>query len=233
MEYSTFYAEKFALLKYNVFSVPSDESILRSMPELQRFETFVQNENRPDINNIIRFIVAMYDKRSPFIKMFQDVDKRKLECAAFAGYNIEADKALLDCMFSFSNPLPRLVPVEEFEGQEDDDDLEEEEDQINVTFFSEMVIEFLKDQNSRVWSMIVSNEQSFYEYQKALMSEVTQFTTQKDKLGAISIKSKLMEDSDIISERLEKYYQQLFGTGELAEQANINYTPEGMARVKK
>lgn len=200
MEYSVFDPTNLKQLKYNVFAVPKGKSILLNMPELNRLDAFVAALARPDLDKLIRYIMAMYDKNSPFVRMFQDVSKRKRECAHMAGYDIEKDRERLDPIFDFTDSQ-----------------------------FSSMVIDFLKDQNSRVWTMIVSNEQTFYEYQKALLSEITNFGTDKDKLGATQIKSKLMEDSDTISERLEKYYQLLFGD-DIMSNTNIDYRPEALAR---
>lgn len=213
MEYSLFDSSQFSSLKYNVFAVPKDKMILKEMPALRNLKSFTDAaEERDDIDKIIRFIVAMYDSKSPFVKMFQAIDQRKKECATFAGFDLKKDEEILNHMFYFTNPRG-----------EEDEDLED------YSFFSDMVIEFLRDQNHRIWAMIVSNEQTFYEYQKALLSEITAFTTDKDKLNAISIKTKLMEDSDAISVRLEKYYQVLYGD-EIINSTTINYTPEGMAR---
>ena len=213
MEYSLFEDSKFNALKYNVFAVKPTKNILDELPALRNLKSFVDaGKERKDINKVIRYIVAMYDSKSPFVKMFQAVDQRRKECASFAGFDLVKDKELLDRMFSFTNPL-----------------VNEDEEQEDFTWFSDMVLDFLRDQNQRVWAMIVSNEQTFYEYQKALLSEITVFTTEKDKLNAISIKTKLMEDSDAISARLEKYYQVLYGD-EIVNSTTINYTPEALAR---
>ncbi len=198
-----------------MFAVPSNKNILEAMPEMKNLSSFVSEAIRKDINKVIRFIVAMYDSKSPFVKMFQAVDQRKRECAAFAGFDLKKDEKLLNQMFSFAAPQP----------------VDEDEEQEDFTWYSDMVVEYLRDQNNRVWAMIVSNEQTFYEYQKALLSEVTVFTSEKDKLNAISIKTKLMEDSDAISARLEKYYQLLYGD-EIVNSTTVKYTPEGLAKKK-
>jgi hypothetical protein len=199
MEYSIFNPDSLLSLKYNVFAAPKTKPLLESLPELNKFESFT-TPLRADLDKLIKFVVIMYDKKSPFTKVFQDVDLRKKECAAYAGYDLEKDKDILTGIFNFTDPE-----------------------------FAAMVIEFLKDQNSRVWSMIVSNEQTFYEFQKVLLTEVLA-TTDRDRLTAVAIKSKLMEESSNTSERIDKYYQMLFGSGEVAEHLNIDYSPEGQAK---
>lgn len=89
---------------------------------------------------------------------------------------------------------------------------------------------FLKHQNNRVWSMIVSNEEVFYEYQSKLLVK-TEEERDKDLLQALQIKSKIMNDMDEINKRLEAYYDKLYqGDQELAAKVIIkNITPEDIA----
>lgn len=174
---------------------------MRTLSEV--FEKYPELGLIPSIMNypieVIKYVVLMYHKSSPFIKMFQDINTRKAECMAMAGLE-EEQKELID----FSD--------------------------INFIY---MVSEFLKSQNSRLWSMIVSNEETFDEYQRNLMSEVFKTKDDKDKLNAILIKSKLMEDSDIISKRLDDYYRILFGDSGVAEFAAQKITPESIAKSTK
>jgi hypothetical protein len=90
--------------------------------------------------------------------------------------------------------------------------------------------EFLKYQNNRVWSMIVSNEEVFYEYQSKLLIK-TEEERDKDLLQALQIKSKIMNDMDEINKRLEAYYDKLYqGDQELAAKVVVkNITPEDIA----
>ena len=73
-----------------------------------------------------------------------------------------------------------------------------------------MVDEFLRKQNNRIWSMIVSNEQTFFEYQTKLLSPV-EGERDKDILQALQIKSKIMDDLNTINDRLDSYYMKLYG----------------------
>lgn len=108
--------------------------------------------------------------------------------------------------------------------------------QASMEFSSEMITmaidEFLKFQNSRIWSMIVSNEEVFYEYQSKLILK-TEADHDKDMLQALQIKSKIMNDMDVINQRLESYYDKLYqGDGELIEKVQIkNISPEEIASL--
>lgn len=148
-----------------------------------------------------KFIRFFYNKDSELIKQFPNLSVRQQEAAVLAGYDLVADKEELDKMFSLKDEM-----------------------------FVDKVLEHIIGQNDLIWSMIISNEATFYEYQKTLINGVSQFKNDKDKLGAISIKTKLMEDSDAIVKRLETYYSKLFGDPKLLEKAKTkNYTPEGQA----
>ena len=201
---SMFSNEKLNGLRYNVFSLPKGKDIVQTFPNLLSVEGFSDLSKKDFFDKKVRFIMLMYDKASPAIRMFQNVDQRKNECANIAGFDLEADANVLEGIFNFTD-----------------------------THFTTAVVGFLKLQNSRIWSMIVSNEQTFYEYQKALLSEVTQINGDRDKLNAILVKSKLMEDSDTISKRLEDYYRIMFGDDSLVEFMSEKFTPEDMVKKRR
>ena len=96
-----------------------------------------------------------------------------------------------------------------------------------------MVDEFLKKQNNRVWSMIVSNEQTFFEYQTKLLRPVDG-DRDKDILQALQIKSKIMDDLNTINERLDSYYMKLYGEDETLLnkiKSDKRLTPEYIANL--
>jgi hypothetical protein len=194
-------------LKYPVFSV--EANLLDKIPQLKPYAELLATQEsigRPDIDKLIRYVMVLYDKRSPLIKQFSNLQLRKTEAAIVSGYNIEKDAGIIEKLFDFTDK------------------------QLQV-----LAIEFLKDQNDMYWSMIVSNEQTFYEYQKALLSEVTLFTTERDKLSALQIKAKLMDDCDTIAERVDTYYHRVFGEGDVNTKAKQkrSFTPENIANRNK
>jgi hypothetical protein len=200
-------SEDFKDLKYQVFAV--EANLLDRIPELRPYaELLAESESlgRPDIDKLIRYTMVLYDKRSPAIKQFSNLQLRKNEAAIAAGYDLQSDAKILEKLFDFTDKELQIL-----------------------------AIEFLKDQNDMYWCMITSNEQTFYEYQKALLSEVTLFTTEKDKLSALQIKAKLMDDCDTIAERVESYYGRVFGDGDANKKAKEqrSFTPEGMANRNK
>jgi hypothetical protein len=182
----------FSGLKYNVFATSPEKVVGLSVLGVDKIV-------RPDKTKLIRYVMAMYDQRSPLIKSITDINQRKREAAIVSGYDLSDAK--LKAIFDFTD-----------------------EDLVNL------VLEFLKDQNSFYWSMIVSNEQAFLEYQKALLSEVS-LEKDKDKLQSLQIKGKLMEECHKIAERVEGYYAKIFGDKEVSDKAKEKnrFTPEMMA----
>lgn len=75
------------------------------------------------------------------------------------------------------------------------------------------VVEFLRAANNRLWTMIISNEETFYEYARRALSPVSTSddVSDKDILQAATIKSKLLGDMNEIDDRLTGYYRRLTG----------------------
>lgn len=63
--------------------------------EYDRLEEMKEVINHPEANGVAKYIFAVYDPNSPFIKDFPDSRKRKDEVAYF--FDIEKVEGLLDC----------------------------------------------------------------------------------------------------------------------------------------
>ena len=153
---------------------------------------------------MISYVLYMYDHNTPMKEQFPDLKVRKEQCAVLSGYDLKTDKEVLNDMFFFTSS--KLI---------------------------DMVDEFLRKQSNRIWSMIVSNEQTFFEYQTKLLSPV-EGDRDKDILQALQIKSKIMDDLNTINERLESYYMKLYGEDqELLKviKADKRLTPEFIANL--
>lgn len=153
---------------------------------------------------LIKYVLYVYDYNTPLKEYYPDLKIRKEEAARLAGYDLDKEKDFLYEIFFFTN-LKLL----------------------------EMVDEFLKKQNNRVWSMIVSNEQTFFEYQTKLLRPVDG-DKDKDILQALQIKSKIMDDLNTINERLETYYMKLYGEDDVlltTIKADKRLTPEFIANL--
>lgn len=193
-----FKAEDFRGLSFAIQNTDPTLKLFDQIPDLIQIKEFEAAKSNPNCDKFIRYIILMYDKNSPLAKKFTDLQKRKENAATMAGFDLIKDNIA---------PAPTV---------DDDGEIHEIPSLLQTLFdfldsaTSDMVIGFLRYQNDLLFSMLVSNEQTFYEYQKALLSEVMMIRNDKDKITALAVKSKIMDDSDIIALRIEKYYKQLY-----------------------
>jgi hypothetical protein len=144
----------------------------------------------------LRYVILMYDINSPLRSHYPDLSKRKEFAADLAGYDLMKDDVTTLFDFKTKNDQDEYVPDESM---------------------LELIMKYLKYQNNWVWSMIISNEQAFYEYNMRVMMPVDG-TRDKDILQAINIKTQIMSSQDEIYQRLQKYYRDLSGgDGQLEE----------------
>jgi len=159
-------------------------------------------------DKMLRYVLLMYDINSPLRQHYPELGKRKEFAAAIAGYDLMKDNV-----------------VSLFDFKIDD---EPHNDLLDV------IMKYLKYQNNWVWSMIVSNEQAFYEYNRRVMMPV-EGNRDKDILQAINIKTQIMTSQDEIYQRLQKYYRDLSGGDvDLEEAITIKkrLRPEEIANVQ-
>jgi len=172
----------------------------------------------------IRYLILIYDKNSPLKKYYPNLKKRKELAADIAGFNTETDlSSIYD--FTIERTIPAVIEADEV--------IEEERiERIVNEKLIKALSSYLAYQNSRLWAMIVTNEQAFYEYQEKVMSSVS-ITDDKDALSAISIKTKLLEAMDAIHKRLEAYYIEFTGDDKAVEAAigRKKITAEAIAGV--
>ena len=148
-------------------------------------------------HRLIKYIILMYDVSSPLRQHYPELGKRKEFAASMAGYDLLKDDVTTIFEFKIKNEQGEYEPNEALLG---------------------IIIKYLKYQNNWVWSMIVSNEQAFYEYNMRVMMPVDG-NKDKDILQAITIKTQIMSSQDAIYQRLQKYYKDLSGGDSDLEQA--------------
>ena len=92
-----------------------------------------------------------------------------------------------------------------------------------------VIDELIKWINNRLWRNIVVNETVYNEYQRELMAPTA--GKSKDKLAALKVKSTILEEVDVISSRLDGYYDQLYANDKelMSALSNLRITPEGVA----
>jgi len=156
-----------------------------------------------DDEKVLRFIISMYDPNNPVVRENRDPLLRKKSCAVLAGFDLIKDEAFLEEIFNYTN-----------------EEIVEKTDR----FLKEFV-------HIRLWSMICANEQTFFEYSKRMMKPVEEAgAKEKDLMSAIAIKSKLSEDMDAINNRLDSYYDKLYGDADLKNKVQkVRISPESMS----
>lgn len=163
-------------------------------------------------DRMIRYVLLMYDMHSPLREYYPEISKRKQFAASIAGFDLDKDD---------------VTSLFDFKIKQDDEEIPYEE-------LLNLIVKYLKYQNNYVWSMIVSNEQAFYEFNKRVMLPVDG-NRDKDILQAITIKTQIMTAQDEIVQRLQKYLKQLTGEDEQLEESitkRKRIRPEDIANVQ-
>ena len=163
-------------------------------------------------DKMLRYVILMYDMNSPLREYYPEVSKRKQFAASIAGYDLNKED---------------VTPLFDFKIKIDDEE-------VPYDYLLNLIVKYLKYQNNYVWSMIVSNEQAFYEFNKRVMLPVDG-NRDKDILQAITIKTQIMTAQDEIVQRLQKYLRQLTGEDEQLEESitkRKRIRPEDIANVQ-
>ena len=90
---------------------------------------------------------------------------------------------------------------------------------------------YLRHQSSKMWAILAANEEVLWQYQSELLTPITQFKNDKDKLQALEIKSKLMAECDAIIKRIDSYEDKIFGDNKDKKDVIRNITPESIANL--
>jgi len=163
------------------------------------------DDSRNDIEKLIKYIIYMYDKNSPMREMYQELEERKMECALLSGYKESINKKILIELFNLTDKRA-----------------------------CKLISSFLKFQNHKTWAMLLSNEEVLWQYQQELLRPITDFRQDKEKLQALDIKSKLMNECDSMIKRIEGYENKMYGDDKKLKEAMKNVTsPENIAYVPK
>lgn len=177
------------------------EKLATAYPKLA--EIFGKTDDR-----MLRYVLLMYDITSPLKDAYPELSARKTWAATMAGYKENEE---IEFLKSFTKETKTPVYDDKGKLKYHNKSIELHEPLL------EAVQKLIIYQNNRLWAMIVTNEQAFYEYQRRVMAEVGG-DADKDALSAITVKTKIMESMDDIDKRLDGYYKRLTsGDGELEE----------------
>jgi hypothetical protein len=152
-------------------------------------------------DKMLRYVLLMYDINSPLKNHYPELAKRKEWAASLAGYDVESEE--VKSLYTLT-----IECTETSEDGKEKKVIEPHEELVN------MITNIIAYQNNRTWTMIVTNEQTFYEYHKRVMMEISE-----DGLKNVQVKTSLLQAMDEIDSRLEVYYRRISGEDGALEDA--------------
>lgn len=194
------FSEKdFSNLQFNPLT---KKKILDTYPKLIEI---VSNEwvKEPDIDNILRYVILVYDPKSTLVITEKDLNYRKGIGAELAGLNTE-DEEYIQSIYSFSNPAVLDIACR-------------------------YLVRFAR---SKEWAAICAFEYKFWESIRKTMQPIKDGTN-KEELDAVQKKAAISDEIDKDIKRLEAYYKTFFGEdADLELKAKSRVTPESIAKLK-
>ena len=150
----------------------------------------------------LRYIMFLYDTSSPLIKKFSNFEDRK--------------KNAMDCAVWGDVPLKWIVDV-----------LNNRDESV-----VEMIIEFLRVQDDKLWSSIMTNEELFLEYTKTLFKPIELIASDKDLIQATTIKEKIREAQLKVRQELKGLYEEFYNGDKKLEDVvkGRKFSPEYLAK---
>lgn len=182
---------------------PLEKNLFKVHPKLKAIVYGKDSKTDSEWEKLVKYIIALYDPGSPLIKDNNDLTVRKQAAAQVAGFDLVMEDNY-------------LLPIYTCNDDE----------------FTEVAMLYLKlFGNTRLWTMIQANLQTFWEYSLRLMTPISRAEKDKDLVSAVSMKSKMSEDLEIINDRIERCMKKFYsGDSDLEDKAKIKrVTPETIA----
>lgn len=157
----------------------------------------------PNLEKICRYIILVYDPKSPLVVDERDLLYRKQQAAELACLDLN-DEETMERIYSFEN-------------------------EVALNFVVRYLTRYVK---SKEWSAIVAIEFKYWESIKRLLTPISD-GKDRDVLMAVQIKSQITEEveKDII--RLDNLYKTFFGEDDVLERkAKKRVSPERIANEK-
>lgn len=183
---------------------PFSEDVFKVYPRLLKIKEIATSID----NKLMKYIICVYDYRSPIVVNNRELKIRKQLAAELVGYDLTSQQA------------------KEIFNIENDDIL------LAIDFFLKNFI------HNRTWYMICSNESIFWEYGKRMLKPISETDEsgkrlkEKDIISAMADKTKLSEDMQSIDDRLDAAYKKLYGD-DMVRLYNRGTTPETIAKDRK
>lgn len=194
---------------------PFDKKIL-SIPRLKELS---------DDEKLLKYIICLYDPKSPLFKEFPDLKARKEQAALIAGYDFATDEKRLEELFSFQSP--------EIEKKFDHEGVEIIPDDKKTDV--DIVMEFLQIVRSREWGTICAIEQTIWEFNQTLLTPIDIRGRDKDLVSAVNMKSQIVTSLIKLNEELDTLIMKFYGSDDDLKKAQSiqRFTPQSVAGRRK
>lgn len=206
-----FNADDFKKLQYNVYDLPSDKTVLKTFPELERYPEFLLTLSKGlNRDSVIRYVILLYDKRSPLLGE-KNLIKRKKIAAEMAEFPKQKD----------GNYDETVLAMMRNENE-------------NV---SRMVVRYVRNQADMRFALLVSGMETYYENIFQITNSDKDSNAQDStEKSALFEKSKKMSDQlEQLSDEIFNGDLLLMGMSDLINQEEkkiITSFPEHYAKLK-
>ncbi len=204
--------DRYSSIKYKVHLAtgPLD----KAFPELFKHKEFAKLKTRRDCDQLVRFIMFLYDKNTQLIHEYQtDLKERKFAAAKDAGYYQKAGGG-------WGAEIQAVMDIQDHDA-------------------TAAIMQFLKMQKHNVWTEIVVCEQELFDYQVMRFTPVGKRgkkSTAEDEKKIIESTVKKEALRKACNERivaLESLYEQFFGDNKdlIAAEFEEAIKPETAERI--
>lgn len=185
------------------FNPLAGRPLLEVFPVLEEIiaEEMRQSE---DLDGLLRYIIMVYDPKSPLVNNERDLNFRKGIAAELSGLPIDADR--IQAVYACTYPgLAELI--------------------------CKFLVRFIK---SKEWAAICAYEYKFWEAIRLLMQPIATDKSDREQLDAANKKDVLSASIDEGLTKLDAYYRSFFGEDDqLEKRAKKRVSPELMAEKHK
>ena len=190
--------ERFSKLKFPIHTLPEGKSVLEALPILKTYKAFDMYKGKYK-DQVIKYVIYLYDKNSDLIEEYPDIRDRKEEAARLAGFEMKTKYQDSRPVTFWPEPISFAM-----NGRFDHDQ--------GVGIFK-MIIAYLMMQNNAAWTELSVLEQEYQEYIELRFKGIT---GEKDKevIEAATKKDKLREACQLMVDKIKSYQDQLFGDNE-------------------
>lgn len=183
-----------------VFNPLGDEPIVNRAAEI----ILPEWHDDPNLEKICRYVILVYDPKSPLVVDERDLLYRKQQAAELACLDLNDEEVMGD-IYSFEN-------------------------EVALNFAVRYLTRYVK---SKEWSAIVAIEFKYWESIKRLLTPISEDGKDRDVLMAVQIKSQITEEVEKDIVRLDNLYKMFFGEDDVLERkAKKRVSPERIANEK-